>query len=279
MNREKYTTPNIDPNIATLKREVAAAARKAATQEDIISERGRTIVTLERELERIRSYVTVDVDRDDATVATRVADLQSEMATLKYDNYDIIYQNNDFFIVDVFGTCLFDLHEKYTSAATRKEVGDYVALATRTTKVEDPWLDVAVGRPARAAWVKFYEGHRESIGVYFMQKSAGRGDPPKRDESVMGLFSHLRNVRSHYSKRLLWKMLDEFPRVYVWMQQLLSRILLDEAPCTTPGWIESPPEAVTSKDLTETNDKLRHFIGIVTERARDSWTKIDGFSR
>jgi hypothetical protein len=153
MNREKYTTPNIDPNIATLKREVAAAARKAATQEDIMSERGRTIVTLERELKRIQSYVTVDVDRDDATVATRVADLQSEMATLKYDNSVCIYQNDDFFIVDVFGACLFDVHEKYTVAATRKKVKDCVALATGTTKVEDPWLDVAAGGPARAAWV------------------------------------------------------------------------------------------------------------------------------
>jgi hypothetical protein len=95
----------------------------------------------------------------------------------------------------------------------------------------------------------------------------------------MGLFSHLRDVRGHYSKRLLWYMLDEFPRVHVWMQQLLSRILLDEAPCTTPGWIEPPPEAVTRKDFTESDDKLRLFIEIVTERARCSWMKINGFSR
>jgi hypothetical protein len=65
--------------------------------------------------------------------------------------------------------------------------------------------------------VREARGHRESIDARCVFPVMGA-------TSVMGLFSHVRNARSHHRRRPLWKMLHDWPRIHVWMRLLLSRI-------------------------------------------------------
>jgi hypothetical protein len=162
------------------------------------------------------------------------------------------------FLVTTFSMCLIGLKE--TQLLKSAAVQSHVEFATNT-RDNFPWTNMVVDGPARGEWRKYY---RRNVLP-----------PGSTAQSVLYLFTCLRNAWAHQGQLVPRDILRQWPRAFVYMQEVVDGLSHKFPNRHVPeGWASG----LEIGDFRMDGGDLTRFCNIVVARASRDWTIVDGFS-